>query len=160
MAGRPLFGLDLQELHNVSLPELAVRFAFGAGISVAAGLGARFLGTVVGGLLLAFPAVLPAAVTLVEKREGTDAAVHDVGGAMFGAVGLIAFAAVASRMLRATAAPLALLAALFAWTVVSIGLYVLRAEGVLPTAAPLVGERRFTGGRRRGSDPQASRRLT
>jgi hypothetical protein len=149
---QPLFGLDLAELRTVNPAELLMRFAFGAATSVVAGLAGSLVGTVAGGLLLAFPAVLPAAATLVEQREGNDAAVHDVGGATFGAVGLIAFAAVSTTLFPRTSAPLALLAALAAWIVVSLTLYVLRATGVLPTPAPLLGERGLRGGRRWGSE--------
>lgn len=156
MSSSPLFGFDLGELRHVDRNELLARFAFGAGISVAAGLGGQLIGKVVGGLLLAFPAVLPASVTLVEQRDGTDAAVHDVGGAVFGALGLVAFAALAQELFRVVSAPLTLLAALAAWTVVSLSLYVLRATGVLPTAAPLAGERELRWARRRVGDVAAA----
>src|SRR5205807_8914229 len=43
-------------------------------------------------VLLAFPAILPAALTLIERREGTSRAVSDVRGAVAGAVGLVLFA--------------------------------------------------------------------
>lgn len=136
MAGQPLFGLDLSELRRVRRRDLLIRFAFGAAISVVAGIGASTLGAVVGGLLLAFPSVLPASVTLVEEKDGKGAAVHEVGGAVLGAVGLTAFAVVAFLLLSGGAAAWALPAALAAWAVVSCALYVLRAIGVIPSAAP------------------------
>jgi uncharacterized membrane protein (GlpM family) len=135
----PLFGADLGELRHVRPKEMLVRFAFGAAISVIAGLAATVLGSVAGGLLLAFPAILPAALTLIEDEQGTDAAVHDVGGAMFGGVGLVAFAAVGAVMLGVIPAPGALALALAAWTVVSVVLYVLRAVGVLRLPASIAG---------------------
>lgn len=46
----------------------------------------------------AFPAILPATLTLLEHDDGNPAAVHDFGGTVFGAVGLIAFALVAAMI--------------------------------------------------------------
>ena len=52
--------------------DYVVRFMFGAAISLLAGLiGMRF-GPVVGGLCLGFPAILPASLTLIEKKEGKE----------------------------------------------------------------------------------------
>lgn len=129
-----LFGLDLGELRHVQGSSLALRFAFGAAISVVAGLGGMSLGHVVGGMLLAFPAIAPATLTLIERDQGNAAAVHDVGGAVFGGVGLVGFAFVGTELFGTIPAPGVLLACLGAWTVVSVFLYVLRAENrlVLP----------------------------
>lgn len=135
----PIFGIDLGELRNVKASQLAVRFAFGAIISVAAGLGGIYLGSIVGGMLLAFPAIAPAALTLIEKEDGNAAAVHDVGGAVFGGVGLIAFAVVGALLFDRTAAPLVLLASVGAWAVVSVALYVLRAEERIPLPEAIRG---------------------
>ncbi len=141
MPGEPLFGLDLGELRKVQPKQMAVRFAFGAAISVIAGLGGVAFGSTVGGLLLAFPAILPAALTLIERADGNDAAVHDVGGAVLGGAGLIAFAVVAFGILGSIPAPGALLLALAAWTIVGVGLYVLRATDLLPLPASIRGRR-------------------
>jgi hypothetical protein len=140
MADEPLFGLDLGELRKIDAKAMAVRFAFGAAISIVAGLGSSAFGTVVGGLLL-FPAILPAALTLIERQEGTDAAVHDVGGAVLGAVALVAFAVVCFLALGAIPARAALLAALGVWAFVAVGLYVLRATKLLPLPASIAGRR-------------------
>jgi hypothetical protein len=138
-AHEQLFGVDLGELRSVKPHEMLLRFGFGAAISVIAGLGGAELGTLVGGLLLAFPAILPAALTLIERDDGNRAAVHDVGGAIFGGAGLIAFGAVAYLTLGRIASGSALCAALAAWAVVSLGLYVLRATGHLPLPASIAG---------------------
>jgi hypothetical protein len=74
MAAKPLFGLDLGQLRHMSAKDLLVRFAFGAAISIVAGIGGNIFGYVIGGLLLAFPAILPATLTLLEHREGNAAA--------------------------------------------------------------------------------------
>lgn len=125
----PIIGADLGELRKVDPRDLALRFAFGAAISIVAGLAGSVLGTLIGGLLLAFPAILPATLTLIERKEGLDAAVRDVAGAVLGGVGLTAFAVVAAISFAKVAAPVALLCALGAWVVVSLGLYLLRATG-------------------------------
>lgn len=132
MAGNRLFGADLSQLRQTKVRDLLLRFAFGAGISIVAGLGAVFLGSTVGGLLLAFPAILPATLTLIEKEQGLDDAVYDVGGAVFGGAGLVAFALTASFTFGHLPAVGALLASLAAWTLVALVLYVLRELEVLP----------------------------
>jgi hypothetical protein len=49
--------------------EYTVRFAFGAAVTVLAGLIAKRYGPAIGGLFLAFPAIFPATATLLEKHE-------------------------------------------------------------------------------------------
>ena len=86
--------------------EYAVRFLFGGLITALAGIIAKKFGPEIGGLFLAFPAILPASVTLIEKHEkqekerlgltGTkraaDAVSVDAAGAAIGAIGLACFA--------------------------------------------------------------------
>lgn len=115
--------IRLGALRSLSVREYAIRFVFGAAISLLAGLVTLQFGPVSGGLLLAFPAVLPAALTLIERREGTDRAVEDTHGAVCGALGLVAFAACARLLLVHTSAAVALSAALVAWVVVAYGAY-------------------------------------
>jgi len=97
---------------------------FGAAISVIAALVSMRFGPKVGGLVLAFPAILPATLTLLEKKEGKTKAWANASGGSLGAVGLATFATVASVLLRVTTPTLALAAALSAWIVVSVGLYI------------------------------------
>ena len=93
--------------------DVAVRFAFGAAIALAAGvIGMRF-GPLIGGLFLAFPAVLPASLTLLEKRNGLHEADVDARGAILGACGMVAFAFAAHFALR----PLGVAAIAVAWVV-------------------------------------------
>lgn len=133
MPDRQLFDLDLGEARKIKPAEMLLRFAFGAAISVIAGLAGHLFGTVVGGVLLAFPAILPATLTLLERDEGRSAAVHDVGGASLGGVGLAAFAVAAYLTFGAgVPALLSLLASVGAWALVAVGLYILRATGLLP----------------------------
>jgi hypothetical protein len=111
----PLVGADPGRLKDVKTQDLLVRFAFGAAISLSAGVVSIAVNPVAGGMFLAFPAILPATITLIEKREGTAHAVADVQGAVIGAGALAPFAVVAGALLRRTGAPLALPAALVAW---------------------------------------------
>ena len=141
MASEPLFGVDLGEVRNVKPADLVLRFVFGAAISVIAGASGAAFGATVGGLLLAFPAILPATLTLIERRDGNAAAIHDVGGAIFGGVGLVGFGLVATIALGLIPAWGALMAALGGWVIVGVSLYVARATGWLPLPASIRGRR-------------------
>jgi hypothetical protein len=77
-----------------------------------------------GGIFLAFPAILPASLTLIEKKEDTDRAVGDIKGAVLGSAGLLLFAAVVHFGI-ARLGVLALAAAVAAWLLVSLSLYLL-----------------------------------
>jgi hypothetical protein len=121
--GNPIMGFRPEQLRDVKFADLAIRFAFGAGVSaVAAGVGKGFT-PVVGGMFLAFPAILPASLTLLEQKHGTEDAVHDVRGAVLGSLGLVAFALVAAVLFTRVTAPVVLGAATAAWLVTSVGLY-------------------------------------
>ncbi|HEY2813724.1 MAG TPA: DUF3147 family protein [Acidimicrobiales bacterium] len=102
---------------------MGVRFAFGAGMSVVAGLAGNVFSPVVGGMFLAFPAILPATLTLLEKKHGTEAAVHDDRGAVLGAIGLVAFALVAAALFTVVAPAFVLIAATVAWAVAAVAVY-------------------------------------
>ena len=95
-------GTNRRSLRGLPPQDLLMRFGFGAGASVLAGLVTLAAGERVGGLFLAFPAILVAALTLIEKREGTSQAVSDVRGAAVGSLGMVVFAltvmALATRM--------------------------------------------------------------
>ena len=95
-------------LRDIGWYQYVVRFVLGGTMTVIAGLIASRWGPVVGGLFLAFPAIFPASVTLIEKhvrerkekiglsgsRRGKEAAALDAAGAVLGSLGLAAFAAV------------------------------------------------------------------
>ena len=83
--------------------EYAVRFLFGGLITALAGIIAKKFGPEIGGLFLAFPAILPASATLIEKHEkqekerlglkgakrAADAVSVDAAGAAIGTIGLM-----------------------------------------------------------------------
>jgi hypothetical protein len=86
--------------------EVLTRFLLGGAITVATGLIAQHWGPVIGGLFLAYPAILPSGATLIEKHErekkrragivhtirGRLAAAVDVRGAALGSLALAVLA--------------------------------------------------------------------
>jgi uncharacterized membrane protein (GlpM family) len=122
--GDPAPSIDPGALKKHSASDYLTRFLFGAGISAAAGIVSAIFGAKIGGVLLAFPAILPASLTLIERRQGRGEAAVDAIGAVIGSVALIAFAVVAGLMLMRLQAALALLLAVATWLVVALVLYV------------------------------------
>jgi hypothetical protein len=116
--------LELEGLKRPKLWEHALRFVFGGTIAVAAALLAERGGPAAGGLFLAFPAILPASLTLVKKHDGRAQAKDDARGARLGAIALIAFAAT-TLTLHSCGALLALAAATAAWFAVATALWFL-----------------------------------
>jgi uncharacterized membrane protein (GlpM family) len=114
---------DAGQLRRTSWKEYAVRFVFGGLITAFAGLIAGRYGPVIGGLFLAFPAILPASATLIEQHSGKDKAQAATAGAAIGSVALLAFGAVIWLLSGRVAAWLVLLVALFVWIVVAVGLW-------------------------------------
>jgi uncharacterized membrane protein (GlpM family) len=116
---------QLEKVGDVRLRDLGVRFAFGALTSAVAGALSIVVDPIVGGVLLAFPAILAASLTLIAEEEDRSEAREDARGAAVGALGLAAFAAIGVLAFTKIAWPLALAAASGGWLVVAIGLYVL-----------------------------------
>jgi len=129
--------VDLKKIGKVRPRELFVRFAFGALVSTVAGILTITAGPKFGGLFLAFPAILPATLTLLEKKDGLAQAVSDVRGAVVGSVGMIGFAIVAMLLMRRDPL-LALVAALATWVGISGALYL-----ALRILARSLGERHY-----------------
>jgi hypothetical protein len=111
------------KLREVNWRELAIRFAFGAAVALVAGVVGMLVGAAAGGLWLAFPAILPAGLTLVEHKEHRRQAERDVRGAILGAVGMVAFAVAVYIGVPLVGGLVAVLAALLVWVVVTLGLY-------------------------------------
>jgi hypothetical protein len=103
--------------------DLMIRFAFGFVVSVIAGVVTLAVGDRAGGLFLAFPAILPASLTLIAEKEGDSQAEVDAGGALLGAFALVAFAVVSWQALGRVPLVPAELAAAAAWLAVSVGAY-------------------------------------
>jgi len=130
MKGGLLPKADPQELGAHKPSEYLMRFAFGAGISLAAGLIGMKFGPIVGGVFLGFPAILPASLTLIEKKAGRQQAAIDSEGAILGAIPMVAFAFAVALSVTAWGVVTALVVALVGWLVVATGLYAV-AVGVL-----------------------------
>lgn len=125
--------IKLDALRDVHWYEYAIRFMLGGTMTVIAGEIAMRFGATAGGLFLAFPAILPASVTLVEKHirqhkeekglsgtcRGRAAAALDARGAALSGLGMIAFAFTVYQLI-AFSPPAALIAATAAWIVISI----------------------------------------
>lgn len=125
---------DLAALRQIQWHEYASRFVLGGVITVLTGLIAKHFGPVLGGLFLAFPAIFPASVTLVEKHErikkqaagfsptlrGRLASALDARGTALGTLGLAAFGLVVWQALPAHDATLVLTGALVTWLIVAI----------------------------------------
>jgi hypothetical protein len=132
-------------LRSIEPHELVVRFIFGAAISVIAAVVGMAFSPVVGGMFLAFPAILPATLTLIEKKHDTAAAIDDDRGAILGSLALVAFALVAASTFLVWHPIVVLLAATAAWVLVSAAGYAIqtiatgprrRASGSAPGAVP------------------------
>jgi hypothetical protein len=135
-----LAGLNLSALRGIQPHEYLVRFLFGGSATVLAGIIARHYGPGIGGLFLAFPAIFPASMTLIDSHQkkqqqrlgqqgsnrGRMAAAIDGAGAALGAVGLIAFALVLWRFLPAHNAFAVIAAGTALWMGVSYALWKLR----------------------------------
>ncbi len=96
--------LNLSAVRRTRWHEYAIRFSFGGAITLVAGMVAAKYGPGIGGIFLAFPAILPASATLLEKHasknkegqsreaRGRMAVALDASGAALGGLGLLAFA--------------------------------------------------------------------
>jgi uncharacterized membrane protein (GlpM family) len=114
---------DLQKLRTRKFGALALRFGFGGAITVATQLVARAFGPEVAGLFLAFPAILPASLTLIRDDDGPAAAVNDALGAMAGSVALLVFAASVWEAAGAIPVTQLLCISTIAWIVSGVGLW-------------------------------------
>ena len=115
--------LHPDRLRDLRVRDLGIRFLAGAVTSVVCGVVTLVFGARVGGILLAFPAILAASLTLIEREEDSSNAREDARGAIVGAVALIVFAVVAALTFGAIAGGLALVAATGAWLGVALGGY-------------------------------------
>ncbi len=135
-----LVKVDSSELRQSKWTQYAVRFVAGGLITVIAGVVTKRYGPVVGGLLLAFPAIFPASATLIEKAEnekkekkglkgtlrGRQTASVDAAGSAMGSMGLLLFAIVVWQFIGGHQPWKVLLGAAAAWLIVSVGVWEIR----------------------------------
>jgi uncharacterized membrane protein (GlpM family) len=115
--------IDPEGLKQTKWSEYGVRFLLGGLITVGAGIIAKQQGPVVGGLFLAFPAIFPASVTLIEKHErdsdgekcALDDAAADAAGTALGSIGLMAFALAVWALIPSLSPVLTIICATVAW---------------------------------------------
>src|SRR3954451_677704 len=116
-------GTQVYNVRDLRVRDTVVRFTFGAITSAVAGSLSILFSPIVGGVFLAFPAILAASLTLIAEEEDIEESREDARGATVGALALGAFAGVGVLTLTAIAWPLALAAASGGWAVVALGLY-------------------------------------
>lgn len=116
-------GLDLGKARQARPRDLLVRFGAGALTSVVSGVVTLVFGSPVGGILLAFPAILAASLTLIEEQEDGEESREDARGAIAGAGALIAFAVVAALAFGHLPGAAALGLASLGWVAVAAALY-------------------------------------
>ena len=132
--------LDTASLRQSEWYEYLVRFLFGGAVTALAGIVAKRFGPAIGGLFLAFPAILPASATLIEKHEkqkkeragkqGAErarmAAGVDAVGASMGAIGLAVFALIVWLWLPDSSLGMVLAGSTFAWFLTSVSVWKLQ----------------------------------
>ena len=119
--------VELGKLRAAKPRDYAIRFALGATVSIGAAIAGKTVGARFAGMFLAFPAILPASLTLIQEKEGTRRADRNAIGAVLGGAALVLFAMTAELTLRRIEPYLAVTLALSAWVVVSLTLYALLA---------------------------------
>jgi hypothetical protein len=133
---------DLRSLKETRAHEYAARFLFGGVCTGVAWLIAKKFGPAIGGLFLAFPAIFPAAASMIQDHEkrrktevghdgtsrGREAAALDAFGASIGCVGLLVFALWTWQFATRLASLYVLLTSLSLWILVSVAGYLIRAH--------------------------------
>jgi hypothetical protein len=118
------------KLREAGARDWLIRFGFGAGVSALAGAVSAVAGPRVGGIFLAFPAILLASLTLVAKEEGVRQARNEARGATYGTLGLVAFAVAVAGLVGRASTWMALTAATGAWAAVALaGYFIARRVG-------------------------------
>jgi Protein of unknown function (DUF3147) len=135
-----MISAQLSSCKDVKPHEYLVRFLFGGLCTVAAGLIAKRFGPAVGGLFLAFPAIFPAGISLLETHEkrkmakagldgtnqGRAAASVDSAGTSIGCIGLIAFAFILWHQLPGHNAYAVITLGTSAWLSISVAVWYTR----------------------------------
>lgn len=115
--------LDLGKVLGADPRGMLVRFAAGMLTSIVAGSLTLAFGPRIGGIMLAFPAILVASLTLIYREEDAHEAREDARGATAGGIALTVFAIVFTLLVGHTSGALTLAIAAAAWLLVALGLY-------------------------------------
>lgn len=124
-AHRPTLRFQPAKIGEANVREMLVRFGFGAATSALAGVVGVLAGPTVGGVFLAFPAILLASLTLIADEEGRSKARDDARGAAAGALGLLAFAAVGFGLFTVQIPISVFVEASLAWIIAGVGAYLI-----------------------------------
>jgi hypothetical protein len=103
--------------------DLVLRFIAGAATSVVAGVLSIAFGARIGGVMLAFPAILGASLTLIEEQEDSVDAREDARGAVVGGLAMVVFALIAASLFGKIAGALGLAAASAGWVLTALAGY-------------------------------------
>lgn len=120
---RPSF--DARKAGGARPRDLLIRFAAGGITSIVSGALTIAFGPRVGGIFLAFPAILGASLTLIEEQEGSVDAREDSRGSILGACAMALFAIAATLALGHIGGAIALLIASAIWVVAALSLYLI-----------------------------------
>jgi hypothetical protein len=129
-----------ESAHRTHWTEYAVRFLFGGAVTAIVGIIGKLYGPAIAGLFLAFPAILPASVTLIEKHEistkrragflganrGRAVASVYVAGTAMGSLGLLVFAMLTWKLMPIEPAWAVIASASAAWFATSFAVWRLR----------------------------------
>ncbi len=116
-------GVSPGKLSAVRWQQMALRFAFGAGTSALSGALATIFNARASGVLLAFPAILAATITLIEKEEDGHMAREDARGAIVGSIALAGYAAIVALVIEHVPAGVSFPIGAVLWLALAIGLY-------------------------------------
>lgn len=138
---------EIHAITEINWWQMVLRFLFGAVITGVATVVILAWGARAAGPLLAFPSILPAALTFLQEKDGKDASLSDLSGAALGAVALAAFALLMFLLADRVAGVVAVAVSSVGWTVIGLGLWV-----AFRRTAPLrdadIRDQRSTGRRR------------
>jgi hypothetical protein len=129
--------IDTSAWKQTGWHEYALRFLFGGTVTRLAGIIAKQYGPVVGGVFLAFPAIFPASVTLIQKHEEQKKTQHglkgerrarqvasvEAAGTAMGSAGLVMFGVLVWQMMPKYGAALVIASATLCWAVVALGMW-------------------------------------
>jgi hypothetical protein len=111
---------SIRKLAKLAAWEYLLRFAVGGAITALAGLLAKRYGPAFGGMFLAFPAILPASLTLVKQHDGRRNALDDARGGRIATLALACFATVVTMTAPSWHPAIFLPLATLAWLIVAV----------------------------------------
>jgi len=132
--------ITFSAIRQMKWHQFALRFIFGGFVTTLAGVVAMQFGPIIGGLFLAFPAIFPASITLVQNHEtekkeksgmngaqrGRYAAAAEAAGAAMGSLGLLIFGVIVWQFAPHYVPWMVLTGATIAWFTVAFLIWEIR----------------------------------